>query len=67
MFEENQLGGTLICGEKYSIFGNIEEIKKFHENKFLTDLINCNEDVSRISNVFLQNIQVNIIYVIYFI
>lgn len=40
------------------IFGNMQQIKDFHENTFYLNLSDCQNDVGKIANVFIKFTQV---------
>lgn len=41
-----------------SVFGNIEQIKQFHDGTFYPDLKQCNKDLTRILDCFSRHISV---------
>ena len=43
--------------EKYNIFGNIEYICKFHKEKFLPALIDCDKDAEKLGDMFVQFVE----------
>lgn len=40
------------------IFGNIQQIRDFHENTFYLNLTECKNDVTKIANIFIKYTQV---------
>lgn len=49
-------------GQKFRIFGNVENIYKFHKFEFLPKLIECNENVSEIADTFISYLQKDYFY-----
>lgn len=47
-----------IKGKIVKIFGNIQQIRDFHENTFYSNLSDCRHDVTKIANVFIKFTQV---------
>lgn len=43
-----------LMGKKYHVFANIERIYSFHRDTLLPALVNCNETVIDIANVFFE-------------
>lgn len=43
-------------GKKYHVFGNIERLHGFHRDSLLPSLVNCDENVLEIANVFYDHI-----------
>lgn len=41
-------------GQKYRIFGNVEQIKQFHETQLLPALRSARENILQISETFVQ-------------
>lgn len=48
-------------GQVYNIFGNIVQIRDFHEQKFYPSLLTCNGDIIGLSDTFSNYIQVSAI------
>lgn len=48
----------LMGDQMKAVFGNMEEIKKFHEDTFYPDLKQCNKDLIRILECFSKHISV---------
>lgn len=44
-------------GQKYRIFGNIQNFYEFHTNIFLPQIIKCSHDVERLAELFTSYIQ----------
>jgi hypothetical protein len=51
-----------LMGQKFRIFGNIENIYRFHKEEFLPKLAECNEDIELISETFTYFIQNDYFY-----
>lgn len=49
-----------VKGKIIKIFGNIQQIRDFHENTFNSYLSDCRNDVTKIANVFIKFTQVSI-------
>lgn len=47
-----------IKGTIWKIFGNIQQIRDFHDNTFYLKLSDCNNDVTKIANIFIKFTQV---------
>lgn len=47
-----------VKGKIIKIFGNIQQIRDFHENTFYSYLSDCRNDVTKIANVFIKFTQV---------
>lgn len=45
-------------GKIFKIFGNIQQIRDFHENTFYLNLSDCKDDVTKIANIFIKFTQV---------
>lgn len=55
----NQVNTTeAVKGTIAKLFGNIQQIRDFHENTFHANLSECKNDVTRIANLFIKFTQV---------
>lgn len=55
---ENENITETIKGKIIKMFGNIQQIRDFHENTFYSYLSDCKDDVTKIANVFIKFTQV---------
>lgn len=56
---DNYVEPSRLMGDQMkAVFGNIEEIKQFHELIFYPDLKQCNKDLIRILECFSKHIKV---------
>jgi len=53
---------TTLYGQKRAIFCNIDIIYEFHVNEFYPALLECNNDVAKLGEVFCKYIQQNSFY-----
>lgn len=60
--DKKELPKTL-RGQKFRIFGNIENIYKFHKLEFLPKLKSCNENISEIADTFITYLQKDYFYI----
>lgn len=51
-----------IKGKIIKMFGNIQQIRDFHENTFFLYLSDCKNDVTKLANVFIKFTQVQVSY-----
>ena len=49
-------------GQKFRIFGNIENIYRFHKLEFLPQLVECNENVTLIADTFVSFLKKDFFY-----
>lgn len=59
---DNYLQSSRLMGDPSmkAVYGNIEQIKQFHEETFYPDLKRCNKDIVRIAECFSSHILVGI-------
>ncbi|KAJ6647320.1 Rho guanine nucleotide exchange factor 25 [Pseudolycoriella hygida] len=60
---DNYIEPSRLMGDQMkAVFGNIEEIKQFHENIFYPDLKQCNKDLKRVLECFSKHIEADNFY-----